>query len=41
VENENLNVTNVDAPDPHFHYSSLFSDDQVEKVVNPKKKKNK
>jgi hypothetical protein len=29
---------NFDAPDAHFDYSSLFSDAQVEKVGNPKKK---
>jgi hypothetical protein len=32
-------VNNFDAPDTHFDYSSLFSDAQVEKVGNPKKKK--
>jgi hypothetical protein len=30
----------LDAPDAHFHYSSLFSDAQVEKVRNPKKSEN-
>jgi hypothetical protein len=28
--------TNLDAPDAHFHYSSLFSGTQAEKVGNPK-----
>jgi hypothetical protein len=32
-----LNVKPIRAPDVHFDYSSLFSDDQVEKVGNPKK----
>jgi hypothetical protein len=31
-------VTNFDAPDAHFNYSSLLSDAQVEKVGNPKNK---
>jgi hypothetical protein len=31
-------VNNFDAPDTHFDYSSIFSDSQVEKVGNPKKK---
>jgi hypothetical protein len=30
--------TNFDAPDAHFDYWSLFSDAQVQKVGNPKKK---
>jgi hypothetical protein len=33
-------VNNVDAPDAHFDYESLFSDAQVEKVGNPEKKSN-
>jgi hypothetical protein len=31
-------VNNLDAPDAHFGYSSLFSDVQVEKVGNPTQK---
>jgi hypothetical protein len=30
----------LDAPDPHFDYSSLFSDAQTEKVGNMKNCKN-
>jgi hypothetical protein len=43
VDNVKLNkyVTNFDAPDAHFDYSSLFSDAQVKKVGNPRKKKKK
>jgi hypothetical protein len=33
----NQYVTNFDAPDAHFDYSSLFSDAQVKKVGNPEK----
>jgi hypothetical protein len=33
-------VTNFNAPDAHFDYSSLFSDAQVEKVGNPEKSEN-
>jgi hypothetical protein len=32
-------ITNFDAPDAHFDYSSLFSDVQVEKVQIRKKVK--
>jgi hypothetical protein len=35
---QNSYVTNFDAPDVHFDYSSLCSDAQVEKVGNPGRK---
>jgi hypothetical protein len=38
-ENVKLILNKFNAPDERFHYSSLFSDAQVEKVGNPQKKR--